>query len=134
MFKTFWTFQNNFLLVSYIALQIPTQYDFIWFYYLENCWRHNYCLPISAITEKGQTSLVQFCKIFHIELCYDKVGYAIRENVIFPWDLLNRGNCRKSSVEECIFYWIALYVEGRFNNNSLLMGYANIGFPFRFQE
>ena len=35
-----------------------------------------------------------------------------------PWP--NRQNCTKSSVEESIFYYIALYFECQFNKNSFL--------------
>ena len=35
----------------------------------------------------------------------------------------SRQNCRKSSVEECIFGYMALHIECRFNKNSLLRCY-----------
>ena len=39
------------------------------------------------------------------------------------WHLLSPQNCRKSNVEECIFDYMALHIERRFNKNSLLQCY-----------
>ena len=43
--------------------------------------------------------------------------------------VLSRQNCRKSSVEECIFGYMALYIKCRFNKKSLLRSYFLAIFP-----
>ena len=51
-----------------------------------------------------------------------KVKFNEVTNTLF-YHSRSRQNRRKSSVEECIFDYIALHIESRFNKNSLLQSY-----------